>query len=236
MNKLILAASLVAVVALAGCAGPVAPSSSPSAPAEVPSAPPAAPSETPASPASPEPSVSPEPTIAPPAARPSATPRPAKPALNASEKYLKAGIRRGAVDCEPVRDSLPVGSIAGIECGSDDRAVARVGFYLFGNDRDMLDAYLARMKLEGIKIESGGCNDKEGEGAYVPWGPEELAPYRNGCFINDAGYANLRVTLPAEHVYIGVLGRTRDMDALVQFAFLGNHDTPSFPTLWAVPG
>jgi hypothetical protein len=36
-------------------------------------------------------------------------------------------------------------------------------------------------------------------------------------------------------VYIGVLGRTADMRALVDFAWRGNQDTPGGPTLWSEP-
>ena len=60
-------------------------------------------------------------------------------------------------------------------------------------------------------------------------------PYRVGCFINDEGYANYRATLPGSHVYIGILGRSSDSQALAAFTFRGNRDTPSSPTLWADP-
>ncbi len=46
--------------------------------------------------------------------------------------------------------------------------MARLGFYLFDDEATMLAAYFARMEAEGIEIESGGCIDGEGEGAYVP--------------------------------------------------------------------
>ena len=32
----------------------------------------------------------------------------------------------------------------------------------------MLDVYFDRMRLEGIEPDSGGCEDGEGEGAYIP--------------------------------------------------------------------
>src|ERR671925_155160 len=52
-------------------------------------------------------------------AAPTASPKPPKPTLTEREKYLLAGVRRGAIDCEPVRDELPPNSGAGIECASD---------------------------------------------------------------------------------------------------------------------
>ena len=56
---------------------------------------------------------------------------------------------------------------------------------------------------------------------------------RAGCFINDQGYANYRVTT-GNGVYIGILGRTDDMGALEDFTFLGSQDVPAFPTLWGL--
>jgi len=77
---------------------------------------------------------------------------------------------------------------------SPDRAVARIGYYLFANDDDMLAAYLWRMTAEGVELDSGSCYDGEGEHAYTPG--EGLVLDRNGCFLNDEGYANYR----AHHV------------------------------------
>jgi hypothetical protein len=60
-------------------------------------------------------------------------------------------------------------------------------------------------------------------------------PNRAGCFVNDAGFANYRATLPAR-VYIGILGRSADMAALEDWAWIGSQDTPGSPTLWIEPG
>ena len=240
MHKLVLAASLIAALVLAACG---ASTPAPSQPAVVP------PSASPVVPASPAPSVptdpSPEPAdptakpvVTPaPTARPTPkpTPRPTPVAFNKAEKYLIGGIMRGESDCSPVRSTkLPAGAIAGIDCDLVGSPVARAGYYLFKSEAGMLDAYFARMRAEGIATESGdGCFNREGESAYVPWDPADgMGPYRKGCFVNDAGYGNLRLTLPGAHVYVGLLGRTADMGALSEWAFHGNHDTPSFPTLW----
>jgi hypothetical protein len=235
MRTFVLAASFVAVFAIAGCqSGPVQPVPSPSGAAGVPTA-------SPPAPATPGPSVTarpsePAPTAQPPApvATPKPKPKPIKPTFNADEKYLMGGILRGAKDCVPVRDDLPARSRAGIECASDDRAVSRVGFYLFDRDEDMIAAYIARMTREGVELESGdACRLREGEEAYVPWEPGEIAPMRAGCFINAQGYANYRVTT-GYGVYIGILGRNDDMGALADFAFRGSQDVPAFPTLWGL--
>jgi hypothetical protein len=243
MHKLILAVSFVALFAIVGCsAGPSAatpaPSVIPSIPAATPEASPsAAPSQagvpTPA-PATPAPTAKPTPKpTATPKPRPSAAPTPV--AFSRDEAYLFAGVRSGVIDCEPVRSALPPRATAGIECGADTRVVARVGFYLFDDESDLLAAYFARMKAEGVKIESGEtCRQGEAERGYFP-GDGELVPNRGGCFINGAGIANYRATIPAR-IYIGILGRNADMAALEDWAWIGQQDTPGGPTLWAEPG
>lgn len=236
MPKIILAASLVAAFALAACGSPA-----PNPVGQVPPSPvvPASPSVQPSPSEVPvvTPSPSADPTAAP-TAKPTPKPTPKPLVPNAREKYLIAGVRRGAIDCQPVRADLPSRAVAGIECRADDRAVAKVGFYLFKSDKDTLNAYLQRMTAEGVELESGGCiaGEGEGENAYVPWEGPGIAPWRNGCFINDAGFANFRATLPGEHVYIGILGRTANMAALADFAWKFNQDTPGTPTLWASAG
>ena len=160
-------------------------------------------------------------------------PDPAIVEFTPDEMYLVEGIQRGVFDCEPVRDKLPNAAVAGIECLGKDWFVARVGYYLFENDEDMLEHYFARMQAEGVTLNEGSCFDGEGEGAYIP-GDEEVAS-RQGCFITDEGVANYRVTLPGAHVYIGIVGHNIDTVELEDFAFLGNRDTPSSPTLWGNP-
>jgi hypothetical protein len=229
MHKLVLAAMLGAVIALAGCGtGTSAPTVVPSTPTATPGA-----SETPQP--SPSQALAPQaPAATPkPTARPKPTPRPTPKPPTAKERFLLAGIRHGAVDCKPVRSSLPARAIAGVECDSNDPKIARIGFYLFKNDVDMLAAYLRRMKAEGLKLEHGDCfGGNVGEYAYMPWETDDLAPFRNGCFINDAGYANYRATLPGAHVYIGVLGSTKDIDPLLDLVWRGNQDTPGSITVW----
>jgi hypothetical protein len=160
------------------------------------------------------------------------TPRPTAAGFSAAEQDLLDGIQRGTKDCHPVRgsDVLPKDAVAGIECDSTDPAVARVGFYQFANDDDMLNAYLLRMRAEGVRIESGTCDNAEAEHAYMP-GPGMVVE-RAGCFINEEGFANYRATLPGSHVYIGILGTSGDMHALENFAWKGNQDVPGAPTLW----
>jgi hypothetical protein len=235
MPRLILAASLMAAFIFAACGASTPPPRKPAVvtpPSPAPSIP-VDPSTEPTAP----PVVTPAPTVRPspepePTAKP--TPRPTAPAFNRAERYLIDGIMRGEGDCSPVRaGALPGDAIAGIDCDLIGSSVARVGYYLFENEAELLDAYFARMRAEGIALESGGCWDGEGESAYIPWDEADgVAPYRHGCFLNDEGYANFRATLPGSHVYVGLLGRSADMSALYEWAYFGNQDTPSHPTLW----
>lgn len=223
MHRIVLAAALAAVFVVAACGATTSSSPSPSAPS----------GQTPG-PSEPAPATpTPDPSGAPTSPAPSDEPSEAPVTPTDDEQDLIDGVLRGAIDCEPVRDDLPTGAIAGIECAADDPAVARVGFYRFADEAAMLEAYVARMADEGITLESGGCIDGEGEGSYVPF--EGTSPYRDGCFINDEGYANYRATLPGANVYVGILGRSGDMAALSDFAWVGSQDTPGNPTLWGEP-
>jgi hypothetical protein len=222
MSRFVLAASLVAALSLAACtAAPAAPSPSSAALPPVRSA----------APTTPPPDATPVPTAQPPAA----TPVPSALDYTAGERYIQDGIRRGAVECAPAAgsDEMPGAAIAGIECNSEDLGVARVGFYLFDNDADMLKAYRFQMNAEGVALDSGSCRDGEHEGAY--WPGDGIVPARHGCFIDDEGRAQYRAILPGVHMYIGILGGRDDMPYLEDFAWRGNQDVPGSPTLWAQP-
>lgn len=217
MPKPVLAASILVALVLAACGGSTA---APSQAAVTPSA----------SPASPAPSDSPEPSASPTSA-PTASPTQA--AFSRAEQYLIDGIMRGESDCSPVRGGdLPGSAVAGIDCVVVGSPVARAGYYLFGNQDDLLDAYMARISEEGLVVDSGACAPGEGESAYIPYAENETAPDRHACFVNAEGYGNYRATLPGFNVYVGLLGRTADMQSLVDWAWFGNQDTPGNPTLW----
>lgn len=217
MSRIALAATLVAALVFAAC------SAAPTQPAPSPSASPTNPSAEPSVP----PVKSPVPIV---------TPRPASPGsledFTAAERYLFDGVLRGASECGPAAgsDDMPGDAIAGIECTSTDAAVSGIGFYLFENDVDMVDAYLSRMTAEGVALDSGSCSDGEGESAYTPG--DGTVPYRNGCFVDGEGVAIYRATLPGSHVSIQIRGRSADGQVLADFAWLGNQDTPGSPTLW----
>jgi hypothetical protein len=227
MSRFVLVLTIL-VATLAACGSVPTQPSQPSATPPVPGT--TAPPTSGPSPEAPAPTDRPTPS-------PELTPRPTgSPAvldLTVEERYLLDGIRRGAIDCHPRRDDLPRNAIAGIECASDDPVVARVGFFLFDTEADLLAAYFARMDAEGVKRDSVACLDEEGESPYIP-GEEETAS-RHGCFVNAEGYANYRATMPGFLIYVGVLGRTSDMRSLEAFAWRGNQDLPGMPTLWTEP-
>ena len=226
----LLAIAVIAAVALAACAP------APAEPSRVPGSPSPTMSPTPTAAAIPTPAPTGTPIATPTAAptvAPTRSPAPTAQGLTTDEQYLVDGIRRGAKDCEPVRDHLPDGALAGIECDSDDPAVARVGFYRFPTEEVALEAYLARMRAERVPLDGVACVEGEGEGSYFPY-EDGVSPMRNGCFINDQGYANFRATLGGG-MYVGILGRTDDMVALADFAWRFNQDTPGLPTLWSDP-
>lgn len=240
--KCLAAACVVAAIALTACGSST---SSPSQPAV---APPPSQSTVSPSPSSAAPSTTADPTPAPttstdrppvatpaPTARPTPkpTPRPTERPFSRAERYLMGGIQRAKGVCSPVRGgALPGLAIAGIDCDLHGSPAARMGYYLFKNDADMLDAYMARMSVEGVVIDSGACAPGEGESAFIPSAENETAPDRHACFVNDAGYGNYRATLSGYHVYLGLLGRSADMRSLEDWAWLGNEDTPGYPTLW----
>ena len=129
---------------------------------------------------------------------------------------------------------LPGEAIAGIDCDLIGSPVARMGYYLYRNDDDMLDAYMARVSVEGLWSRVAPALRVEGESGYIPWDENDgLAPYRNACFVNQDGYGNYRVTLPGVHVYAGLLSRTASMIKLQDWAFFGSVDTPGSPTMWS---
>jgi hypothetical protein len=236
VSKLVFAGSFMAALVLAACGAstpaPSQPSVSVPPSSPIVSAPDSPAPSTPTDPATPAPT---DPPLATPAPTVKPTPKPTtKPTFTRAERYLIDGIMRGESECHPVRGgALPGLAIAGIDCDLVGSPVARAGYYLFKNDEDMLDAYMARVTVENLVVDSAACAPGEGESAYIPYGDDEFAPDRHACYVNDQGYGNYRVTLSGAHVYIGLLGRTSSMRALEDWAWFGSQDVPGNPTLWS---
>ena len=153
---------------------------------------------------------------------------------SADEAVLFSGLRSDArFACAARRTDLPAHAIAGVECSPEVKGIDRIGVYLFSSQKDALETYFARLSDAGVKPRSGSCPERAGEGAYMPGDSEaDVAPYRNGCFVNEFGNANYRFTAPGAPVYVGILGTGKDLAALHKWAWLDNQDVPGSPTVW----
>jgi hypothetical protein len=151
-------------------------------------------------------------------------------AFSPTELELFQGLRIDAqVNCAPVREALPAGALAGVECEVASALVARVGAYRFAKEDLAMLAYADRLASYGVPLRSGDCHDgRPGDAAWIPGdGPNEAgdAPYRSGCFLNESGLANVRLTCPMPSLsaesgnYLGVLGTTGDVASLFEWAW-----------------
>jgi hypothetical protein len=229
-----LPAVLVLVAACATSSGPAgspAPTSTP-----VPSAAPSA-VVTP----SPSPVATPAPVVT-----PAPTPRPSS-AMTAAEQKLVGLLRPdAAIDCVPRRSDLPEGTLRAIECRPDDPLVASVGVYWLPSEDEAAYTYLTRLASYGVDVTAGDCeHDIPGDAAWTPgdggedwdapgvfnWENSAMSTSRNGCFRNENGIANVRVT--CGNAYIGVLGTGKDLSDLYAWARKypagAAHDTPEPP-------
>ena len=193
----------------------------------------------------PSPVLTPSPSVAPTVTR-APTKRPTSD-MTAAERKLVAMLRPdAAVNCEPRRSNLPEVAIRAVECHPDDPLVASVGVYEFKNDNDAAWTYMNKLAEYGVDVSAGDCEkDVPGDAAWTPgdgvgnwddpgvfnWENSALSPNRNGCFRNENGIANVRVTCgPA---YIGVLGNGKDLSDLYEWTQKypagAPHDTPEPP-------
>ena len=145
--------------------------------------------------------------------------------FTAVEEALVAGLRTdAAVDCAPRRAGLPARAIAGVECRVNGAVVTRVGAYHFGDARDAATTYLERMASYHVAPATGDCaagtsgdeawmagdgkpgkdSDRVYLGGTGPW-----VVGRSGCFLDENGTANVRVTCGS--TYVGILGRDADL-------------------------
>ncbi len=179
------------------------------------------------------------PAVTPAAPQPTSRPEPPGPTLSPAEFTLTFYVREDvATDCQPRRQDLPPGARTGIECSSGSNLVERVGVYAFDSREDQLAAYRGRMKSAGIRPRSGDCRAGEAgdrtywdidEAAFEPYSEEAegwgnvidglpYLPSRLGCFRDQFGAANIRVTCE-DGTYIGVLGRTDNIRDLTAWAY-----------------
>lgn len=146
-------------------------------------------------------------------------------AMSELEESIRAGLRPDAAEsCGPRTAGLPTGAIGGIECKLGTALVVRVGAYRFDAAQGATTAYLERLSLSGVTFGSGDCaSGTSGDAAWslgdsevVQFGGSWWAPGRIGCFTDQYGAANVRVTCGP--TYVGILGRTSDLRALHEWA------------------
>lgn len=138
--------------------------------------------------------------------------------------------------CVPRRADLPENATYGVECSIADGPAEQVGAYLFATAEDAGAAYVARLAEYGVELgAAAGADGCGAEGTELP-GDEDSVP-RSGTFLNEFGYANLRVLFPSDNVYAGVLGRTADCNELWRWARLPPElgATPNPVNVWSPP-
>jgi hypothetical protein len=147
------------------------------------------------------------------------------PTFAPAEAALIAGLRPdAALACAPRRTRLPTRAVAGVECRVNAAVVKRIGLYGFRDARDAALTYLERLASYGVAPATGDCGARtEGDRAWQQGdgtaGPEAArvslgssGPWvlgRIGCFHDENGKANARVTCGS--TYIGILGRDDDL-------------------------
>ena len=157
----------------------------------------------------------------------------AKPAtFTAVEAALVSALRTdAAIGCAPRRVELPQRAIAGVECRVNGAVVTRVGAYHFGDARDAATTYLERLASSDVKPAAGDCpGGKSGDAAWMAGDRKagkdsdrvyvgDTGPWvvgRIGCFLDENGTANVRLTCGT--TYVGILGRDADLADLDRFA------------------
>ena len=152
--------------------------------------------------------------------------------FTAVEAALVSALRKdAAIGCAPRRTKLPPRATAGVECRVNGAVVTRVGAYRFGDPRDAATTYLERMASYAVKAGTGDCpGGKSGDAAWMPGdgkaGTDTDRVYvggtgpwvvgRTGCFLDENGTANVRLTCGS--TYVGILGRDADLADLDRFA------------------
>jgi hypothetical protein len=160
--------------------------------------------------------------------------------LSPIERDLLTELRADAVvNCTRRRTDVPPRAIAGVECRPDSDLVARVGIYRFGTDEDAGLAYLERMASYGVALGTGRCElDEPGDSASelegvptVEFDGKIVDVWRHGCFRDQNGIANYRLTCWGRSLYVGVLGKTSDLAAQTQWVSIGEPQTPGPPPI-----
>lgn len=149
-----------------------------------------------------------------------------------AEANLVLGLRADAqLRCAPKRDGIPEGLEAAVECVLENELVSLVLVYSFPTAEDAAQTYLDRLAEAGVAPLTGSCSASGGDQPTHPgddvseagapgtiaYGGHVLVTERFGCFLDEAGLANVRVTC-GDGTYIAVLGSSSDLAALSGWA------------------
>jgi len=159
--------------------------------------------------------------------------------LSRDEAALIAGLRPdAAIDCRPRRTRLPARSTAGVECHVSAAVVTRIGLYRFPTQRDAVMTYLERLASYGVRPRTGDCLGRtEGDRAWMAGdgtqgpaadrvtaaGSPPLVTGRIGCFHDENGTANVRVTCGT--ISVGILARDDDLADVERWALATSDGT-----------
>ena len=134
-----------------------------------------------------------------------------------AEAALYGGLGKDvSYDCAPRRTDLPAGAIAGVDCNVNAATAIRVGVYGFPDAQAATSTYFDRLASYGVEPDSGAC--ATGTAGDEEWTDGEgRAVGRIGCFLDENGTANLRVTCGS--IYVGVLGRGGDLKRVYPWAW-----------------
>jgi hypothetical protein len=163
----------------------------------------------------------------------------APPVPTQEELFLLNGARLDLQGhCTVARNEPAERAIAEVECIPTSDVAQRVTLFLFNSQVDLLDAYQARMRAQGVPMQTntGSCEaGQPSEGSYIPSDGGGFNPERGGCYHDENGLAQITMTLPP-YVLVEVGGSVGDGSAVERFAWLANQDVPGAPTIWRSSG
>lgn len=169
---------------------------------------------------------------------------------SAAEQQLLAGIRADlvAVGCRPLDGELPVAATAGVGCDVGSDLVERARFYQFDSMDALMAVYESHFAQYGVPLATDAPDirqpprdcwrDYASESLYWPTGDELGGMNREGCFINEDGFANLRYVWGSPLVFVEVLGNSGDIPALKAWSWYdeaGDEPASGGPGLWQPP-
>jgi hypothetical protein len=154
------------------------------------------------------------------------------------ELTLLSGMRTDLAErCRPLREDLPEGALAGLECVPEAPAVGAARIFLFNDREAMLQRYLDVLAAGGVQPRTQGSGRPFAESAYVPGDEpgEPLTDTRHGHYVDGDGHGRYAATFPP-FVLLVVAGTDANVNALYDWSWRGNRDVPGGPTVWSANG